>query len=139
MKIQNTAASFATLVLVALPTSSFGQATRFDQLDPAAVQVRIGESVQITDETGKQFNARIAAISARTLGVVVNGARRDLSESQVMRIRRTIGTQAGKGAKIGLIGGAIFGTVAAISVCSTDRESCPYTFALGVPVWAGIG
>src|SRR5262249_6220312 len=103
-------ASFVLLTRLALPAYAQTPANSFEEMR-STPQVRVGEKVEVTDETGKKFKAAIAGISDKSLDVRVHGIRRELWESQVSRIRRT--GHAGSGAKVGLIGGAIFGAVVA--------------------------
>jgi len=140
MNIQKATLSIGSCLLLTglgLPVYAQTPANSFEEMR-AMPQVRIGEKVEVTDETGKKFKAAINGISDNSLDVTVHGIRRELWESQVSRIRRT-GTHVGSGAKAGVVGGAIFGAVVAAAACGSDHYYCGYYFGVLVPAWAGVG
>jgi hypothetical protein len=134
-----TALTIACLIIAVRAIPAAAQATSFDQLQPTAAIVKIGEAVEITETSGNKIHAKIDGAAAGTLRVIVNGKPRDFSEPEVQRIRRTLGTHAATGAKAGLVGGAIFGVAAAGVVCAKEREACGPLFAIGIPVYGAIG
>jgi hypothetical protein len=70
-----------------------------------------GERLRITDETGRVTNGRLMALSDQSLRLLIQSGQVDVSASSVVRIEH-VRSRAGKGALVGLIGGAVAGVVA---------------------------
>src|SRR5262249_44861799 len=91
MNIQKATLSIGSCLLLTglgLPVYAQTPANSFEEMR-AMPQVRIGEKVEVTDETGKKFKAAINGISDNSLDVTVHGIRRELWESQVSRFEGT--------------------------------------------------
>jgi hypothetical protein len=131
------------LVCLALPTYASAQvASSFEQLQ---VLVKPDAAVIVTDFKGTQIRGNIAVVSPSSLRLLVNGAARDLSPSDVLQITQRRADSLANGATIGAVAGGVFGIVGAILVCS-EEENCggwaaavlgTYT-ALGAGVGVGV-
>ena len=140
MKIHKTAGlcvcSWLLLLGISVPTRAQTPASSFEELRST---IKLGESVQITDDSGKKFKAKLTEIHDGTITVNVNGAGRDLSESAVLEIRRTH-RNVKKGLLIGL-GAGIASYVALLGIpCAQTGSDCtdyPAGFFLGA--FAGLG
>ena len=106
----------------------------FEQLQ---LLVKPGDNIYVTDAAGVTTKGRIAELSPSSLGLVVKGSRRNLSQTDVHEIRQGRGDSLWNGA---LIGAAVGGGLTAIAVTAVD---CCYTFgadAYGAVAYsAGIG
>jgi len=126
------------MVGTALPARAQVVARSFEELR-SAHKLKEGESIQITDNTGKQFDAKISEISDHTISVTHRGVRRQLSESDVQEITHHRHGNARKGALIGLGVGAGFGTLVSVLTCHPLELACGGWALVFAPVWGGIG
>jgi hypothetical protein len=93
-------------------------ATTFDQL---RFRVGAGDTIYVTDETGREVSASVIEVSTRALVVSISGSRREFTEAQVTRIRQRLPDSLWTGGLIGLgVGAALGGAAAAAS------EGCSY-------------
>ena len=127
-------AGFLMLLLVAMECSA-QQATSFDQLP---LLVKPGDSVYVTDFSGNTVKGRISQLSSTSLGLTVNGKRRDLLQTDVSYIRQWRSDPLKNGALIGLGVGAGLGTFLVVYACSYEGGCGPEAVA-GVFTTAGIG
>ena len=105
-----------------------------------------GDRLAITERSGAVTKGRFVALSDQSLRVMAESARLvDLPESSVARIDH-LRSRKGKGALIGLIGGAVVGVlaVAVTPSCSgcigpTKAEAAPVLAAFFGGIGAGIG
>jgi hypothetical protein len=105
----------------------------------SGVNVRPGETVQIIDEKGTKFNARIAEIRDHAIDITVDGVRRQLPESAVTEIRQRRPDRWWNGMLIGMGVGAAIGTITVASACENDSECAFYTALVALPLATGIG
>jgi hypothetical protein len=128
------------LLLIGIPIHADAQApaTSFEELR-SSFKLQPGQSIEITDDAGRHFKARLAEISSRSLGVVVDGQRRDIQESAVREIRQRRPDKWWNGMLIGLGAGAATGFGIAATTCGNDSECRFYATLVAVPVSAGIG
>ena len=81
----------ATLFLVGfamLVISMECSAQTADSFEQLQVLVKPGDNVYVTDSTGQTTKGRISQLSATSLALTVNGARRDLVQNDVYEIRQ---------------------------------------------------
>ena len=100
--------------------------------------VRPGDNIYVTDSVGQTTKGRIAELSASSLGLVVNGSRRDLLQTDVREIRQWRADSLKNGA---IIGAAVGGAIAAIGVggaCGFGSCSVGEVVA-GVSIFTGLG
>lgn len=83
-----------------------GIASSFEQL---RLLVSPGDTVSLTDSTGREMTGIIAALSSSSLALLVAGSRHDLGEGDVRRIRQRRGDSLGNGALWGFGIGAGLG------------------------------
>lgn len=99
-----------------------------------------GESIEVIEDSGTSYRARLAGITERALLITTNGVRRDLAESQVREIRYRRPDKLWNGMLIGLGAGVAAALVAISGECgSNDSECSAITAAAFVPLFAGIG
>jgi hypothetical protein len=114
-------------------------ATTFEELR-SSLKLKEGESIDVTEDNGSKYKARLAAITDRTLAITANGVRRDLMESQVREIRRRRPDRLWNGMLIGMGAGIAAAAVGVAGQCgANDSECTAITTAVFVPVFAGIG
>jgi hypothetical protein len=89
-------------------------------------RVKPGARVRVTDTSGKETTGTVADVSPSSLALLVNGVRRELSETQVRQIVGRRGSFAGRGALIGLGAGVAtgFGIVSSAGGCSSNDPEC---------------
>jgi hypothetical protein len=113
-------------------------AASFEELR-SRLKLRQGESVQITDENGAKFKAKVTEIRDHAIAITVDGVPRELSESAVREIRHRRRDVWWNGMLIGLGTGLAAGAVMTAVTCENDSE-CAFYFALAaLPITAGIG
>ena len=122
------------VVLAATATvEAQGIANSFTEL---RLLVRPGDTVSVTDTTGREVTGKIAELSPSSLALVVSGRRRDLREVDVTTIRQRRGDSLQNGALIGMcIGG---GLVLAAVAAADDADLGGWGVAMTV-TYAGIG
>ena len=114
----------ATLFLVGfamLVISMECSAQTADSFEQLQVLVKPGDNVYVTDSTGQTTKGRISQLSATSLGLTVNGARRDLVQNDVYEIRQWKHDSLANGA---IIGGSIAGLLSAIAAVAACSEGC---------------
>ena len=137
-------AAFVVLAL-ALATAAGGQtvATNFEEL---RFKVKAGDTVYLTDDSGKsERRARVLDLTDSLLVVSIGGARHELVENAVTRIRQRLPDSKKNGALIGfLVGGAgsTAGAVALASPAGSCRGGCVASNVLyggGIGALVGVG
>jgi hypothetical protein len=109
-------------------------ARSFDELQRT---LKVGQTVFVTDESGRQTKGEVADVSASSL-VVLTPDTRTFVEGAVREIRRT--DRWWKGALIGLGVGAIPGAAAGLAGCAQyNRPACVTDPIVGALVLGGIG
>ena len=127
--------------MMSAPTNAVAQAPPSNSFQELRSRLKLteGESVQITDDSGKRFKAKLARISDRSISVIVSGVQRELPESSVWEIRHRQRDVWWNGMLIGLGAGAAIGAATVVASCGGDTECQFYALAVGVPLFAGIG
>jgi hypothetical protein len=113
-----------------------GIAGSFEQLQ---IIVRPGDSVTVTDATGRETTGKIASLSSSTLALLADGARLDLSESDVSTIKQRRDDSLANGALIGLATGAALASVLVIAVAAEDEDVDAGSAALIIGLYGAIG
>ena len=72
-----------------------------------------GDTVTVTDRTGREMKGKIAALSPSTLALLADGIRHDLTDADVAFIRQRRPDSLADGARRGFIVGALIGAVGA--------------------------
>jgi hypothetical protein len=134
------------LVLVALGSAKAASAQVVSSFHDLQGSLNGGDRLAITERSGAVTKGRFVALSDQSLRVMAESARlADLPESSVARIDH-LRSRKGKGALIGLIGGAVVGVlaVAVTPSCSgcigpTKAEAAPVLAAFFGGIGAGIG
>ena len=123
-------------VLFLMPVESPAQqVTSFEQLQ---LLVKSGDQIFVTGTDGKTSKARISHLSNSSLSVIVNGARRDLQQSDVLEIKQPRPDSVWNGAAIGAVVGVGTGFVHGVLMC---RGDCPGAIAGAIlgGIYGGIG
>lgn len=119
------------------PASAQAPARDFQEL---ALKVTVGDTVYITDESGKEGQeSRILALTPSLLAVSVAGLRRDLTESDVRRIRQRLPDSRKNGALIGAVVGALGATAGAVALASPSGSCRGSCVAANVAYGGGLG
>jgi hypothetical protein len=129
------------LVVVASMECSAQQVSSFEQLQ---LLVKPGDNIYVTDSSGQTTKGRIAELSPSSLGLVVKGVRRNLSQIDVREIRQWRGDSLKNGT---LIGAAVGGGIAALGLASGCRyDGCSagevfgvFTLSTGLGAAIGVG
>ena len=111
------------------------QAHSFEQLQ---VLVKPGDNIYLTDSAGKTDKGRISDLTRDSLGLTVNGIRRDLSESDVFEIKRWRNDSLKNGALIGAGTALTLTTIFVAAYCSSEGCNAGEATA-AVLVYTGIG
>jgi hypothetical protein len=123
------------MVLFISMECSAQQATSFDQLP---LLVKPGDTVYVTDFSGNTVKGRISQLSRTSLGLTINGQRRDLLQTDVSQIRQWRNDSLKNGALIGLGVGAGLGTALGIA-CYAEGGNCGSATAVLILYGAGVG
>jgi hypothetical protein len=109
------------LLLACFPVAAFTQqpARSFQELQG---RITIGEIVWVIDGAGRQTRGRLDFLSDVSVGVTVDGTRRDFIEGTVTRIDRRRRDSVRNGLVIGLGSGALVGFLAGRAA---DSPACP--------------
>ena len=128
-----------TLTSLSMKLSAQTPAATFEELH-TNLKLHNEETVEITDANGMKYKAKIASISDRMLVVTAHGVRRELNESEVLKIRHRRPEKWWNGMLIGLAAGLVAVPVGVRTVCSSNDSECGAAHtALFLPTFAGIG
>ena len=108
----------------------------FDQLQ---VLVKPGDTISVTDATGRELTGRIESLSQSSLSLLVAGARHDLPEREVRTIRQRRSDSLANGAKWGLGIGAGLGLAGGLAIASEYSEGGGVYIPILALVYGGIG
>ena len=113
-------------------------------LEQLTFKVKAGDTIYVTDQTGREMTASIAAISPSTLTVKTAGTMHEFTTADVQRIRQRLPDSLWTGGLIGLATGAGRGVAAASfsDECSPHVSgSCagPVLWMAGIGAGVGIG
>jgi hypothetical protein len=120
----------------AQPAAAQGIARTFDQLQ---LLVRPGDTVSVTDDSGRETTGRIADLTATSLVFDQNGQQRQWREQDVVRIRQRRSDSLSNGALIGLAVGAGFGVAIVAADWDADADNEAGLAALAIALYGGIG
>ncbi|MDH4062814.1 MAG: hypothetical protein OEW19_00330 [Acidobacteriota bacterium] len=132
-------ATMLGLCLVALPplVVAQGVAKSFDEL---RLLVRAGDTITITDLTGREVSGKISDLSASSLTLLADSRPQEWRESDVATISQRRGDSLANGALTGLVVGAGLAAVAiAIEVNRTEVGVSAGEGALVVGIYGGLG
>ncbi len=137
--IARTAGGAVTICLLvaaaAPPVGAQELASTFDQL---SVLVKPGDTVSVTDETGRETRGTIAVLSTSSLELMVAGSRRSFLEGQTRTIRHRRSDSLKNGALWGVGIGAGLGLTTLID--TEESPALPAGEAVGATlVFAGLG
>ena len=139
------ALGFALTVMSAAPARAQGTPA-VDSFTQLQVIVKLGDTITVTDATGRQAEGSILALSASTLVLLAEGRRRELREHEVAAISQRRPDSLKNGAVWGLGAGAASGFVlsglgsAAASIgAGPDAGVSAGHVVAGTVLMAGIG
>jgi hypothetical protein len=129
-----------SVVVVLMPAGGFAQAvaTNFGEL---RLKAGPGDTLYITDTSGREFSSKVVDLSEKTLAVRVGGETRDLTEADVRRIRQRLPDRLWPSALIGFgVGAGLGALVAGFIECEGAECAGPSLGygALGVGIGIGI-
>ena len=130
---------FLSAVFVVAAASIAGAqevASSFEQL---RVLVKAGDTITVTDASGRDVTGTISHVSASTLGLVVAGTPRDLGETDVAVISERIHGSLATGAKWGLGIGVAFGLVGGLAQGSDCIACGTGSTILATGAYGGLG
>jgi hypothetical protein len=111
------------------------QAHSFEQLQ---VLVKPGDNIYVTDSAGNTSKGRISELTRDSLGLMVKGTRRDLSESDIFEIKKWRHDSLKNGALIGAGTALTLTTIFVAAYCGSG--GCDAGAAAGaVLVYTGVG
>ncbi|RPH59484.1 MAG: hypothetical protein EHM89_10605 [Acidobacteria bacterium] len=130
------AATLVLLFTMAAPTvEAQTLAGSFEQLQ---VLVKPGDTISVTDNTGREVTGKVASLSPSSLALLVEGVRRDLPENEVRKVRQDRQDSLANGAKWGLGIGAGLGLAAGVAIASGDGNASALIPILAL-VYGGVG
>ena len=127
---------FSLALTMLLATSATGQtvASNFEEL---GLKVKAGDTVYVTDGSDRpEREARILGLTGSVLTVSIDGARQELDESNVRRIRQRLPDSRKNGALIGFLVGAA-GSVAGAKAMESPAGSCSGGCVAGSALYGG--
>ena len=98
-----------TACLLLAATASLAEAQRASSFMQLPLLVGPGDTVTVTDRTGREMKGKIAALSPSTLALLADGIRHDLTDADVAFIRQRRPDSLADGARRGFIVGALIG------------------------------
>jgi len=118
-------------------TSGQELAGSFDQL---RVLVKAGDTIRVTDRTGREVRGSVIDVSASSLALATNGSQRTFLERDIASIRQRRPDSLSNGAKWGFVVGAGLGLLAGLTIASEYEGSSGTALIpmLGL-VYGGIG
>ena len=126
----------ALVVAVAAPVVDAQEpATSLDQL---RVLVKPGDTVTVTDETGRETKGKIASLTPASLELAVDGGLRSFAENDVRVVRQRRQDSLRNGALWGLGAGAAFGAIGFVEGPEVGVASTALYAGIGVGIGVGI-
>ncbi len=127
---------FLFLAALAAATAHAQSPASFEALRAAGV-LSPGDTVYVTDASGRRSKGPLERLQADSLLVLVDGRPRTYTPADVRRIQR--GDSLVNGMLIGLAAGAAAGLITTTSICGTNDDECAVivNLAVGLPVAAG--
>jgi hypothetical protein len=131
-------------LLALAPSQAFAQSPAHN-LDELRLKVKVGDTIYVTDESGRERSGRIDDLSPTVLTVSFGGMRRELPESSILRIRKRQSDSLWTGGAIGAGIGLALGVTAATfsEECSHNKASSgcigPVLSMTGLATGVGIG
>ncbi|HEY7441306.1 MAG TPA: hypothetical protein VH701_02715 [Vicinamibacterales bacterium] len=130
--------SIAIALLLSLAAATSEAQTLAGSFEQLQVLVKPGDTISVTDSTGREVQGKVASVSPSSLALLVQGTRRDLSETEVRKIRQDRQDSLANGAKWGLCIGAGLGLAAGVAVASGDGNASALIPILAL-VYGGLG
>jgi hypothetical protein len=124
--------TFLVLGLLPSPASAQPPTSDFGQL---ASRVRVGETVWVTGEDGREVQGKLWNLSASSLQVMSRGQATTFKSDSLLVVSARGRDSLANGALIGLVTGVVLGALVA-SVCEDDYWAC---FAGAGLVYGGFG
>lgn len=123
-------------MLLLIPATSLAQnpATDFKEL---RLKISAGDTIYVTDQSGRELSADVLDVSDATLGVRISGERRNINEADVLRIRQRQRDSLWNGALIGL--GVGIGSGALLAQFSDDCSYSGGSACVGPALQLGAG
>ena len=139
--MMNTSIWLPAALAIVLGVSAAAQAQQpaqsFDQLQVVA---RLGETITVTDTSGRDTRGMLADLTPASLVLIVDGMRRDFKEGDVDRVRQRRGDSLRNGALWGLGTGAVLGLVlAAFGAAADGGYADKATAIVPVVITGGLG
>ncbi|HET9387568.1 MAG TPA: hypothetical protein VFO67_20705 [Gemmatimonadales bacterium] len=126
----------ALVVAVAAPAVDAQEpATSLDQL---RVLVKPGDTVTVTDETGRETRGKIASLTQASLELAVDGGLRSFAEGNVRVVRQRRPDSLRNGVLWGLGAGAAFGAIGFVEGAEVGVASTALYAGIGVGIGVGI-
>jgi hypothetical protein len=120
MKFIPSVAAFLLFTVVGSAVASAQEiASTFDQL---RVLVKSGDKITVTDASGRETSGRIETLSSSALALLIDGARREFTPTEVSAIRQRKPDTLATGAKIGFGIGAGLGLLVGSALASEYDE-----------------
>jgi hypothetical protein len=113
-------------------------ATTFEELRDS-LKLTDKESVEITDDTGFKYKARVIAITDRAITVTAKGVQRNLTAAQVKEIRHEKPDGLGNGLGFGALAGAGIAAITVGTTCENDGECAAIASLLFFPTFTAAG
>jgi hypothetical protein len=129
----------AFMVAAFLTATSAGAqelATNFDQL---RVLVAPGQTVTVTDLTGREVKGQIVRLTASTIALLVKGASVEFRDSDVTQMRQRRPDSLANGAKTGFYIGSGLGLLAGLAIAGDDDVDAAPLAVFAVLTYGGIG
>lgn len=101
-----------TACLLLAATASLAEAQRASSFAQLPLLIGPGDTITVTDRTGREMKGRIKNLSPSTLALLVDGIRHDLTDADVALVRQRRPDSLSDGALRGFAVGALVGTVA---------------------------
>jgi hypothetical protein len=131
--------SAALALLLSLPAATLEAQTLAGSFEQLQVLVKPGDTISVTDSTGRDVQGKVISVSPSSLALLTAGARRDLSEREVKTILQRRPDPLANGTKWGLAIGAGVGFAAAIALASGDGHAYAPMMIGATLIYGGLG